>query len=162
RRWQRTSSRFRPWVQGTGAPNFYSAPASDRTHGHASSRRVRVTTVQESLVAPAPAAALRWAVRTPLRAREITLLALGGIALAVVMTWPVAAHLGSRVAGDLGDPIRTAWQVAWEGHALTLSSGGLWDTNAFWPLATSLAFSDSLLGYAPAGLIGSGGVTAAV
>jgi hypothetical protein len=74
----------------------------------------------------------------------------------------VAAHLGSRVAGDLGDPIRTAWQVAWEGHALTLSSGGLWDTNAFWPLHTSLAFSDSLLGYAPVGLAGGGGVTAAL
>ena len=51
--------------------------------------------------------------------------------------------------------------MAWEGHALTTSSGALFDTNAFWPLPSSLAFSDALLGYAPRGL-GTQGVTAAV
>ena len=119
-----------------------------------------VTTSEDPLVAtvPGPSAAARAA----LGLGELVLAAAGAIVLAVVMTWPVAAHLDTHVAGDLGDPIRTAWQVAWEGHALILSSGGLFDTNAFWPLHTSLAFSDSLLGYAPAGLIGNGGVTAAV
>ena len=121
-----------------------------------------MTTVGEPLVAPLPAATPVGVVRPALRLRELALVAAGGMALAIVLTWPVAAHLGTNIAGDLGDPVRTAWQVAWEGHALTLSSGTLFDTNAFWPLSTSLAFSDSLLGYAPAGLIGNQGVAAAV
>ena len=121
-----------------------------------------MTTVDEPLVAPLPAATSVGGARPALRLRELALVAAGGIALAIVLTWPVAAHLGTHVAGDLGDPIRTAWQVAWEGHTLTLSSGALFDTNAFWPLPSSLAFSDSLLGYAPAGLVGNQGVTAAV
>ena len=121
-----------------------------------------MTTVDEPLVAPLPAATRVGGARPALRLRELALVAAGGIALAIVLTWPVAAHLGTHVAGDLGDPIRTAWQVAWEGHTLTTSSGALFDTNAFWPLPSSLAFSDSLLGYAPAGLVGNQGVTAAV
>jgi hypothetical protein len=121
-----------------------------------------MTTLGEPLVAPLPAATPVGVVRPALRLRELALVVAGGIALAIVLTWPVAAHLGTNIAGDLGDPVRTAWQVAWEGHALTLSSGALFDTNAFWPMPTSLAFSDSLLGYAPAGLIGNQGVTAAV
>jgi hypothetical protein len=121
-----------------------------------------MTTVDEPLVAPLPAATRVGGARPALRLRELALVTAGGIALAIVLTWPVAAHLGTHVAGDLGDPIRTAWQVAWEGHTLTLSSGALFHTNAFWPLPSSLAFSDSLLGYAPAGLVGNQGVTAAV
>jgi hypothetical protein len=39
--------------------------------------------------------------------------------------------------------------------------GNLWHTNAFHPERFTLAYSDSLLGYAPAGVIGSG-PTAAV
>src|SRR6266536_463688 len=93
--------------------------------------------------------------------REVVLAALGAIALAIVMTWPLAAHLDTRIAADLGDPVRTAWQVAWEGHALLHPSTPFFTTNAFWPLPDNLAFSDSLLGYAPAGLIGKG-VTAAI
>jgi hypothetical protein len=33
---------------------------------------------------------------------------------------------------------------------------GIWDTNAFWPTGNDLAFSDALIGYAPAGIVGRG------
>ncbi|ADB51008.1 hypothetical protein [Conexibacter woesei] len=90
------------------------------------------------------------------RARELLLLALGAVALAVLMHWPLALHLGDHVAKDLGDPLAQAWQVAWGGHALTAQPLHLFDANQFYPYPDTLAFSDALLGYAPAGLIGNG------
>jgi hypothetical protein len=85
-----------------------------------------------------------------------------GVALAVLTTWPLVLHLGSRIAPDLGDPIRTAWEIAWVGHALLRQPLHLFDANAFYPHPLSLAFSDSLLGYGPAGWFGSGTVAALV
>jgi hypothetical protein len=93
---------------------------------------------------------------------ELIAMACAGIALALITSWPLALHLGSRIAPDLGDPIRTAWQVAWVGHALLHQPLSVWSANAFWPLPHSLAFSDSLLGYAPMGLIGHGPTAALV
>jgi hypothetical protein len=118
----------------------------------------------------APAASLvsRWTAsqawpRSPALPRaELLALAAGSVVLAVITSWPLAAHMGSRIAPDLGDPIRTAWQVAWLGNALLHQPLHLWQTNAFWPHANSLAFSDSLLGYAPAGVFGSGATAALV
>jgi len=92
----------------------------------------------------------------------VWLLVLGSIALAVIVTWPLAIHPGHRIAQNLADPIRTAWQVAWTGHALAHQPLHIWQSNAFWPLGNSLAFSDSLLGYAPFGLVGSGQTAALV
>jgi hypothetical protein len=71
-------------------------------------------------------------------------------------------HLPSRIAPDLGDPVRTAWEVAWVGHAILHQPLHLFDANVFYPHPLSLAFSDSLLGYGPAGLFGSGTVAALV
>jgi hypothetical protein len=93
--------------------------------------------------------------RLPL-ARELTLAALGGALLAVAMQWPLVLHVGSDVAKDLGDPLAQAWQVAWGGHALLHQPLRLFDSNQFYPLHDTLAFSDALVGYAPAGAIGSG------
>jgi len=89
-------------------------------------------------------------------ARELTLAALGAAVLAVVMQWPLVLHLGSDVAKDLGDPLAQAWQVAWGGHALLHQPLRFFDSNQFHPLHDTLAFSDALVGYAPAGAIGSG------
>jgi hypothetical protein len=85
-----------------------------------------------------------------------------GVLLAVLTTWPLVLHLPSRIAPDLGDPIRTAWEVAWVGHAMLHDPLHLFDANAFYPHPNSLAFSDSLLGYGPSGLVGSGTVAALV
>lgn len=86
-------------------------------------------------------------------AREAVLAALAGVALAVVMTWPLTLHLGSDIGKDLGDPLLQAWQVAWIGHALLDQPLDLWQANTFWPNADTLAFSDALVGYSPAALV---------
>jgi hypothetical protein len=95
-------------------------------------------------------------VRREITARELLLLALGACLLSVVMNWPLVLHLGEDIPKDLGDPLVQAWQVAWGGHALTHQPLEFFQANQFWPLDDTLAFSDALLGYSPAGLIGSG------
>ena len=82
--------------------------------------------------------------------------ALAAVCVALVMHWPLPLHLGRDVPRDLGDPLPQAWQVAWDGHALLHQPLDFFQANVFWPLKNSLAFSDALIGYAPAGVIGSG------
>jgi len=91
-----------------------------------------------------------------LTARELLGVALLGAVLALAMHWPLPLHMGRDIAQDLGDPLVQAWQVAWDGHALKTRPTELFQANTFWPLPDSLAISDALVGYAPAGLIGSG------
>src|ERR671932_309240 len=93
---------------------------------------------------------------TDVRVSELALAVLAGAALALVMHWPLPLHVGRDVPRDLGDPLPQAWQVAWDGHALLHQPLDFFQANIFWPLRNSLAFSDALVGYAPAGAIGSG------
>lgn len=95
-------------------------------------------------------------------AREAGAAGLLGCAISAAMNWPLTTHIGSRIGQDLGDPVRTAWQLAWQGHALLHKPLALYESNAFWPLHHSFAFSDSLLGYMPASLIGHGAHAALV
>ena len=88
--------------------------------------------------------------------RELLRAALGACLVAVAMHWPLVLNLGGDIPKDLGDPLPQAWQVAWGGHALVEQPLDFFQSNQFWPLDDTLAFSDALLGYAPAGLIGSG------
>jgi hypothetical protein len=88
--------------------------------------------------------------------RELAILVAGSCLLAIVMNWPLVLHLGETIPKDLGDPLPQAWQIAWDGHALVHQPLHLFQANQFWPLHDTLAFSDALVGYAPAGLIGSG------
>jgi len=97
-----------------------------------------------------------------IRAAEVALLFAAGVVLALVATWPLALHLASRVPQDPGDPLLQAWQVAWDGHALLDQPLHFFQANNFWPLHDTLAFSDSLIGYAPAGIVGSGTEAAVV
>ena len=87
---------------------------------------------------------------------------LGGLLLATAATWPLVRSLGTVVPQDAGDPVAQAWQVAWGGHALTAQPGRLFEANGFFPATPSLAFSDSLLGYAPFALVGQGTTAALV
>jgi hypothetical protein len=89
-------------------------------------------------------------------ARELVALVAGACVLAVVMHWPLVLHLGTDIPKDLGDPLAQSWQVAWDGHALGHQPLDFFQSNQFWPLDDTLAFSDALIGYAPAGLLGSG------
>ena len=85
---------------------------------------------------------------------------LAGILLACLLRRPVLRQLTTGVPEDLGDPLLQAWQLAWGREALLRQPLDPFDANTFWPLENSLAFSDSLLGYAPLGLLfaeGTGG-----
>jgi hypothetical protein len=104
----------------------------------------------------------RWAASPTIGRGEIAWVILAGVALAVLTTWPLLLHLSTRIAPDLGDPVRTSWEIAWVGHAMLHSPEHLFDSNAFYPRPLSLAFSDSLLGYGPIAWLGSGTVTALV
>lgn len=89
-------------------------------------------------------------------AHEWTLAALGSVLLAAIMTWPALRYPATTIPQDIWDPTLQAWQMAWAGHILTTDPLQLWNANAFYPDHYSYAFSDTLLGYAPAGMIGSG------
>jgi hypothetical protein len=107
-------------------------------------------------------AAARWAPSPSLGRAELLWVLLAGVLLAILTSWPLVLHMPSRIAPDLGDPVRTAWEVAWVGHALIHQPLHLFDANVFYPHPLSLAFSDSLLGYGPAAIFGSGTVAALV
>jgi len=105
---------------------------------------------------------LGWAPSPTITRSELVWVILAGVALAVLTSWPLVLHLPSRISPDLGDPVRTAWEVAWVGHAMLNDPLHLFNSNAFYPHPLSLAFSDSLLGYGPAAFFGSGTVAALV
>jgi len=96
------------------------------------------------------------AARTEVTGRELPWLVVGACLLSVVWNWPLILNLGETVPKDLGDPLPQSWQVAWGGYALAHQPLDFFQSNQFWPLEDTLAFSDALIGYAPAGLIGSG------
>uniref|UniRef100_UPI003570BFA2 hypothetical protein n=1 Tax=Asanoa siamensis TaxID=926357 RepID=UPI003570BFA2 len=93
---------------------------------------------------------------------EWTIAALISMATAVVMTWPTLRYPRHTIPQDIWDPTLQAWQMSWSGHSLLTNPGRLWHSNAFFPELWSFAFSDSLLGYAPLGMIGEGPVAAVV
>lgn len=91
---------------------------------------------------------------------EWVLACLAGLGLAAAMTWPALADPFYTVPRDIHDPLLVAYLIGWDGHALVTDPLGLWNTNSFHPVQNTLAFSESMLGYAPLGLIGSGPVAA--
>jgi len=104
----------------------------------------------------------RWTGRLSGAAREAWLALAGWALVAAAMTWPTLRHPASTIPVDLGDPLLQAWQLAWGGHALATQPLHAFDSNTFFPLPNSLGFSDSLLGYAPLGLLGTGPAAALV
>jgi len=60
----------------------------------------------------------RWAASPEIAWREPVLAFLGGLLLAIITSWPLVLHMPSRIAPDLGDPVRTAWEVAFVGHQM--------------------------------------------
>ncbi|HSZ14749.1 MAG TPA: hypothetical protein VK790_12015 [Solirubrobacteraceae bacterium] len=122
----------------------------------------RVARSEAQALDGAPPRGRRWAPSPSLPRGEIALAALAGLLLALLTSWPLVLHMGSRIAPDLGDPVRTAWQIAWVGHAMLHDPLSIFNSNAFFPHPFSLAFSDSLFGYGPAAFFGSGTVATLV
>jgi hypothetical protein len=119
-------------------------------------------TSRERIGVAAASARARWAVSPTIGRAELLWAILAAVLLAVLTSWPLVLHMSTRIAPDLGDPVRTAWEIAWVGHAMLHDPRHLFDSNAFYPHPLSLAFSDSLLGYGPAAFFGSGTVAALV
>lgn len=84
----------------------------------------------------------------------------GALLLAVLLTWPTMADPTRTIPQDTGDPTLQAWQVAWGGHVLWTDPTAVWHSNTFFPERYTYAYSDTLLGYAPSGLFGTGPVAA--
>ena len=66
------------------------------------------------------------------------------IALTVMLTWPQALHLGSRVAAHY-DPLLSIWRLSWIAHVLPYHPQQLVDGNIFAPHVRTLAYSDATL-----------------
>ena len=66
------------------------------------------------------------------------------VALAVIMTWPLAAGLGTygRTRGVDADGMYAIWNVSWVAHTLTSDPRQLFDANIFHPHRWALAFSE--------------------
>jgi hypothetical protein len=65
--------------------------------------------------------------------------------LAVLLTWPVAAHLSSAFPHDAFDPALNAWILWWNAQAVPLTAHW-WNAPSFWPVTGALALSEHLLG----------------
>lgn len=99
-----------------------------------------------------------WVSRTPsaarllrstARGREVLLVGVGSLGLATAMTWPVLRNPMRTVPQDLVDPLYFVWQLAWTGHALRTDPAQMYTTNAFLHAPGNLAYTDTILGYAP-------------
>jgi hypothetical protein len=65
-------------------------------------------------------------------------------ALTVIITWPQALHLSTRIPGH-DDPLFSIWRLSWIAHALANDPGHLFDANIFYPHSHTLAYSDAML-----------------
>jgi hypothetical protein len=79
---------------------------------------------------------------------DIALAVAGFAALAVVMTWPLAAHATRALPGDLGDPLLNAWILGWDAQRLAHGLAGFWDAPILYPARHTLAYSEHLFGVA--------------
>jgi hypothetical protein len=93
---------------------------------------------------------------------EVAVISLVSVWLTVVTNRQQVGSLTTTAPGDLGDPLYFGWQLAWVGHALRTDPGGLWTTNAFLQAPDNLAFTDTVLGYAPLSLVVPGGQAGAL
>src|SRR5437588_7271588 len=91
----------------------------------------------------------RWAKHVSSRAmrRPHALAAVLFAALAIAMTWPLAANLGSAVAWP-GDPFLNIWILDWDWWATFHQPLSLFQANAFYPARLPLAYSENLYGIA--------------
>jgi len=75
-------------------------------------------------------------------------------AAAVLLTWPLAAHLADHLVShenlaNAADPLLNAYLLSWGAHALVSAPLALFQANIFYPAPDALAFSDTLLGIQP-------------
>ena len=69
--------------------------------------------------------------------------------LTALLTWPLVLHPRSLVPSDTGDPLLNTWILWWNTQAVPLTDAW-WNAPQFRPVPGTLAFSEHLLGLAPA------------
>ena len=82
---------------------------------------------------------------------------LGFAALTVLLTWPLAAHLGTVGRADNGDGRLSIWNVAWVARTLVVDPLHVFDANIFYPHRWTLAYSENNIG---AGVLARSGLLA--
>lgn len=65
-------------------------------------------------------------------------------AMTIIMTWPQALYMGTRVAAH-GDAFLSMWRLQWITHALSTNVRSLFDGNIFYPHTRTLAYTDATL-----------------
>ncbi|HWK11199.1 MAG TPA: hypothetical protein VNR64_14160 [Vicinamibacterales bacterium] len=90
--------------------------------------------------------------RSDLQVREAAAVWLAGLALAILMTWPLAAGLGRLGRTTGADGQFSLWNVAWVSRTLIANPSGLFDANIFYPHKTTLAYSEANLLEGAAGI----------
>ena len=77
------------------------------------------------------------------RLRDLSVASCVALAFAVLLTWPLAARIGSAGRIDSGDGRHGVWNVAWVAHTLTTHPASLFDANIFYPHPQTLAYSEA-------------------
>src|SRR6266545_3447917 len=79
------------------------------------------------------------------RARELLLVSATGLALAILMTWPLATdlgHLGRTLPTD-ADGQYSIWNISWVARTIVADPLHLFDANIFHPHKLTLAYSEA-------------------
>jgi hypothetical protein len=86
--------------------------------------------------------AIRWGM-----VAELAALTLAYTLLAILFTWPLAAHLGAGIISPL-DPLDSVWRLAQGQRQLLANPADLLDANIFYPYDNTYLFDELLLGAA--------------
>jgi hypothetical protein len=87
---------------------------------------------------------------------EWTVAALAAVFLSLLLTRGALADPAHTLPQDIWDPSLVSYLIAWDGYALLHNPAGIWHLNAFYPASYGLAYTDSMLGYAPFAILGTG------
>ena len=74
--------------------------------------------------------------------RDAFLVTLLYLALTIALAWPLPLGVARDIPGDFGDPLFSAWALAWDATHL---GRGWWSANIFAPQPLALAYSEHFL-----------------
>ena len=77
------------------------------------------------------------------RARRAAIACGLALALAILMTWPLASGLGRLGRTTNMDGLYGIWNVGWVSHAIVTTPASLFDANIFYPHRRTLAYSEA-------------------